>query len=67
VRLVPAGVVTVTSTVPAPSGACATISIADRIVKVGASRPPKRTSVAAWSAEPMIGTLVPASPDSTPT
>ena len=56
----PAGVVTVTFTVPLPAGAIATISIAEMTVKPVAARPPNATALASARALPRIGTLVPA-------
>ena len=59
VALVPPGVVTVTSTVPAPAGAVAVIWVALLTVKPVAAVVPKSTAVAPVKFVPVIVTLVP--------
>ena len=64
-ELVPYGVVTVTTTVPAdPAGEAAVIEVLDTTVKLVAATPPKCTAVAPVKLVPVIVTVVP--PDSGP-
>jgi hypothetical protein len=58
VGLVPAGVVTVTSTVPVPAGAVAVIWVAEFTAYVAAVAP-KRTAVAPLNPVPVMVTVVP--------
>ena len=60
VELVPYGVVTVTTTVPAdPAGAPAVIEVSETTVKLVAAVPPKCTAVAPVRLVPVIVTEVP--------
>jgi hypothetical protein len=59
VALVPAGVVTVTSTVPLPAGAVAVMLVGPLTVKDVAAVVPKLTAVAPVKLVPVIVTLVP--------
>src|SRR5512141_1665307 len=59
VRLVPAGDVTVTSTVPEPAGLVAVIEVSELTVKSAAGVPPKLTAVAPVSQAPVMVTDVP--------
>jgi hypothetical protein len=60
--LAPRGALRMTSTVPEPGGAVASISIAETTVNLAGALP-KRTSVTPSRASPMIGTSVPAPPE----
>jgi hypothetical protein len=65
VLLVPLGVVTVTSRVPAvPKGATALMAVSDRTVKSAAGVPPKLTALAPVKPLPVMTTVLP--PASTP-
>jgi len=57
--LVPLGVVTVTCTVPVPSGVVAVIWVSETTVNDGAGVAPKRTAVAPVKPVPVIVTVVP--------
>jgi hypothetical protein len=59
VALIPPGVVTVTSTVPAPAGEVAVICVALFIVNVVAAVAPNFTAVAPVKFVPVMVTLVP--------
>ena len=60
---VPAGVVTVTSTVPdAPAGLTAVISVSDTCVNDVAALPPNLTAVAPDNPQPVMITVVPPVP-----
>jgi hypothetical protein len=59
VVLVPAGVVTLTSTVPVPAGEVAVIWLELTTVTLVAAAPPKVTEVAPVKLEPLIVTDVP--------
>ena len=59
VALVPPGVVTVTSTVPAPAGEIAVILVAELTVKLEALLIPNITVVAPVNPVPVIVTVVP--------
>jgi hypothetical protein len=62
---VPPTVLTLTSTVPVPSGGLvAVISVGESTTKAAAGVPPKSTAVTPWKLEPVIVTLVP--PESGP-
>ena len=56
---VPAGVVTVTSTIPVPEGLLAVISVPLTTVTLVAAVLPKSTAVAPVNAEPVMVTKVP--------
>ena len=56
---VPSGVVTCTSTTPAPAGETAVIVVGDSTVKLAALVPPNFTAVASLRFEPVIVTVVP--------
>ncbi len=57
--LVPIGVVTVTCTVPVPSGVVAVICVSEMTVNEGACVAPKRTAVAPVKPVPVTTTVVP--------
>ena len=57
--LVPAEVVTVTSSVPEPAGDETVISVAETTVKLVAAVVPKSTAVAPVNPEPVTVTVVP--------
>ena len=56
---VPAGVVTVTSTVPVPAGSTAVICVAETTVTLVAGVVPKSTAVAPLKTVPVMVTVVP--------
>ena len=62
-RLVPKGVVTVTSTLPLPLGDTAVIELAELTTKLAAAVLPKSTAVAPVNLEPEMLTLVPPADD----
>src|SRR5450759_2527280 len=59
IRLVPSGVVTVTSTVPAPGGEIAVIELSEPTVKLDALVEPNLTTVAPVNLVPVMVTEVP--------
>ena len=62
-RLVPKGVVTVTSTLPSPFGDTAVIELAELTTKLAAGVLPKSIAVAPVNSEPEMLTLVPPADD----
>jgi hypothetical protein len=67
VALVPAGVVTVTSTAPLPAGAVAVMEVELLTVKVAGLPDPKSTAVAPTKFEPVIMVREPLGPEFGPT